>query len=162
MDVMAKHRQREVSTSRAEHTDTVEFACKDLEHDQSKAELGKARPDVRSFECALGRSNLDQFGWRQDDGSGTVKAEVVAVGGVACLEHCDIFSFPRQVQITVPWSMAGALAWALRSREAARLTMMTRESDMFDMMEQPPMLTKRREVDFTSQAPTSSTSHSYA
>lgn len=46
-------------------TYTVEFACKDLEDDQSKAELTQTRSYVSSLKCSLSCSDLNQLLRRQ-------------------------------------------------------------------------------------------------
>lgn len=53
--------ENELDGWRGEHTNTIKLACKDLKHDQGKAELTETGPYVGSFEGPLGGSNLDQF-----------------------------------------------------------------------------------------------------
>jgi hypothetical protein len=48
-------------------TDAIEFASKDLQHDQRKAELAETGADVCTLERSLRRANLHELFGCQDD-----------------------------------------------------------------------------------------------
>jgi hypothetical protein len=65
--------------------DAVELRREDFEDDQGKRELAEGGANISTFERSLGRSNLDELVRAQDDGAGTMQAEMVSVCGVAAL-----------------------------------------------------------------------------
>jgi len=69
------------------HTDTVEFAGEDLEHDKCEGKLGQRRADIGTFEDALCSTGLDKLGIGYVDGSGADQAPAVFVLGVVALEQ---------------------------------------------------------------------------